>query len=316
MHTAERSQVNAIRSFNRFYTRQIGVLRKSYLNSPFPLTEARVLYELAHRQDATAGELARDLDLDPGYLSRILQSFERRGLLSRTPALYDRRQSHLALTDRGRKAFAPLDRRSGEESEQLLDRVPAADRPRLIGAMHTIESLLGAPAPAESASASDAPLFTIREPRSGDMGWVIHRHGVLYSREYGWGEPFEVLVAEIVVKFVREFDARRDRCWIAEKDGRNVGSIFLVKTADEEVGQLRLLLVEPETRGLGIGARLVDECVAFGRQAGYKRIALWTQSELAAAQHIYQKAGFRLIREEKHCLFAVPMVGQVWEMEL
>jgi DNA-binding MarR family transcriptional regulator/GNAT superfamily N-acetyltransferase len=313
MHSDERSLVNAVRSFNRFYTRQIGVLRKSYLNSPFPVTEARVLYELAHRQDATAVELARDLDLDAGYLSRILQSFEKRGLLSRTPALYDRRQSHLSLTDRGRKAFAPLDRRSGEESANMLDRVPASDRPRLIAAMHTIESLLGG-APADPAA--PAPAYTIRTHQPGDIGWVVHRHGVLYAREYGWSELFEALVAEICTRFVREFDARRDRCWIAEKDGRPVGSIFLVKTADEALGQLRLLLVEPEARGLGIGARLVAECIAFAREAGYKRMTLWTQAELKAAQHIYQKAGFSLVREEPHCLFGVPMTGQVWQLEL
>ena len=317
MHTAERLQVNAVRSFNRFYTRQIGVLRKSYLNSPFPLTEARVLYELAHGQDVTASELARELDLDPGYLSRILQDFEKRGLLSRAPTLYDRRQSHLALTDRGRKAFAPLDRRSGEESAGLLEKVSVADRPRLIDAMHTIESLLGGAAAAEaSQTAQPASTLTLRTHRPGDMGWVIHRHGVLYSQEYGWGELFEVLVAEILVKFIREFDERRERCWIAEKDGRRVGSIFLVKTTEEGVGQLRLLLVEPEARGLGLGGRLVHECVAFGREVGYKRITLWTQAELTAAQHIYQKAGFRLVREESHSLFGVPMVGQVWALEL
>ena len=315
MHSAERSQVNAVRGFNRFYTRQIGVLRKTYLDSPFPVTETRVLYEVAHRKNATAVELARDLDLDAGYLSRILQDFEKRGLLTRTPDLYDRRQSHLSLTDRGRKEFAPLDRRSGEESANLLERVPLAERPRLIAAMHTIETLLGgAPAPPSVADAS--PPFTIRTHRSGDIGWVIHRHGVLYTREYGWGELFEALVAEICVKFVREFDARRDRCWIAEKDGAPVGSIFLVKTADEAVGQLRLLLVEPETRGLGIGAALVAECVNFAREAGYRRITLWTQAELSAAQRIYQKAGFQLVREEQHQLFGVPMTGQVWELEL
>jgi DNA-binding MarR family transcriptional regulator/N-acetylglutamate synthase-like GNAT family acetyltransferase len=312
MHAAERAQINAIRGFNRFYTRQIGVLRKSYLNSEFPLTEARVLYELAHRENATAGELARDLDLDPGYLSRILQSFEKRGLLSRTPALYDRRQSHLELTDRGRKAFAPLDSRSGEESAAMLGGLSAEDRTRLIAAMNTIESLLG-----DRALTAASPAIAIRLHQPGDMGWVVHRHGVLYARERSWGgAPFEALVAEIVAKFLREFDPRRDRCWIAEKDGRSVGSVFLVKTEEEEVGQLRLLLVEPGVRGLGIGERLVAECLAFARQAGYRRVMLWTQAELHAAQHIYEKAGFRLVREEEHRHFGVPVVGRVWEVAL
>jgi len=300
--------IGAVRGFNRFYTRQIGVLRKSYLNSPFSLTEARVLFEVAHRDNPSAAELAKDLDLDPGYLSRVLQRFEERGLLSRQPSLLDGRQHHLALTSRGRKAFAPLDRHSHEQAAAMLERLGEPDRQRLVEAMHTIENLLS---PRDHGAAA----YTIRTHREGDIGWVIWRHGVLYAGEYGWGMAFEALVAEIGARFLRQFDPARERCWIAEKDGRPVGSVFLVKKS-EQVAQLRLLLVEPEARGLGIGARLVNECIAFARDCGYRTITLWTQANLDAAQHIYSKAGFRMVAEEAHHIFGEAAQGRTWELEL
>jgi len=300
--------VAAVRGFNRFYTRHIGVLRKSYLNSPFSLTEARVLFEVAHRDNPSAAELAKDLDLDPGYLSRLLQRFEERGLVSRQPSLLDGRQHHLSLTSRGRKAFAPLDRQSHEQASAMLEGLSQPDSRRLIEAMHTIESLLGA-------GAHGAAPFTIRTHRSGDIGWVIWRHGVLYSRECGWGEPFEALVADIAAGFLRRFDARRERCWIAEVDGNPMGSVFLVKETDE-VARLRLLLVEPEARGRGIGSRLVNECIAFARDTGYRALTLSTEANRDAAQHIYRKAGFQLVKEEMHQHFGVPALGRTWELAL
>ena len=309
MPSAEPAQIAAVRRFNRFYTRQIGLLRKSYLGSPYSLTEARVLYELAQRKDVTAVELAGDLDFDAGYLSRILARFEKRGLLSRTPSLYDRRQADLALTAKGRKAFAPLDGRSAGQSAAMLDPLPREDRPRLIEAMRTIETLLTqAPAP--------APVhYALRTHEPGDIGWIIQRHGVLYAREYGWGALFEALVAEVCVKFLREFDAARERCWIAEKDGVRVGTVMLVK-ASAETAQLRLLLVEPEARGMGIAQRLVEECIRFARATGYRKIMLWTQADLAAAQHIYAKNGFHMVGESTHEHFGAPVLGRTWELTL
>lgn len=302
------AHVAAVRSFNRFYTRQIGVLRKSYLNSPFSLTEARVLFEVAHRDNPSAAELAKDLDLDPGYLSRVLQRFEERGLVSRQPSLLDGREYHLALTSHGRKAFAPLDRQSHEQAAAMLERLGEEHRQQLINAMHTIESLVGGRQP-------ETPAYMLRMHRAGDMGWVVCRHGELYAREYGWGAPFEALVAEIVAKFLRDFDPARERCWIAEKNGRNVGSVFVVKQS-EQVARLRLLLVEPEARGSGIGERLVNECIVFAREAGYQTLTLWTQASLAAAQHIYQKVGFRIVKEEVHHHFGEAALGRTWELEL
>lgn len=304
--------VAAVRAFNRFYTRQIGLLRKSYLNSPFSLTEARVLFEVAHRENPSAADLAKDLDLDPGYLSRLLQRFEERGLVSRQPSLLDGRQYHLSLTSRGRKVFAPLDRHSHEQALAMLKGLSQPDSGRLIEAMHTIERLLGSDA---SASHPERAPYTIRSHRPGDIGWVIWRHAVLYSREYGWGEQFEALVAEIGAQFLRQFDARHECCWIAERFGNPVGSVLLVKETDE-VARLRLLLVEPEARGLGIGEHLVRNCIEFARATGYRTLTLWTQSNLDAAQHIYEKAGFRITKEEVHQHFGVPAFGRTWELAL
>jgi len=301
--------INAVRSFNRFYTRHIGVLREGLLKSPFSLAEVRVLYEIAHREQPTATELCRDLGLDPGYLSRILSKLEKRGLVSKCASQSDGRQSLLGLTARGRKTFATLDTRQSAEVAAMLRPVPPPGQARLVLAMHSIETVLGArPEPKTP--------YILRSHQPGDMGWVVHRHGALYAQEYGYDERFEALVAEIVAKFIQHFDARRERCWIAEKDGEIVGSVFVVKKS-KTAAKLRLLLVEPSARGLGIGKRLVDECLRFARQAGYKKMVLWTQSELPAARHIYQQAGFSLVQETPHCDWGRDdLVSQVWERKL
>jgi DNA-binding MarR family transcriptional regulator/GNAT superfamily N-acetyltransferase len=301
-------RVAAVRRFNRFYTRQIGVLDEGYLHSPFSLAEARVLYELAHHQQTTATEIGSQLGLDAGYLSRILRSFEQRGLIDKQPSPTDGRQSLLRISEPGQAAFAALNASSHNEIAALLGQLSAADQARLVEAMHLIESLLGArPKP-------KVP-YILRPPQPGDMGWVVHRHGLLYAQEYGWDEQFEALVASIVAEIVQHHDPKRERCWIAEVDGTPAGSVFLVKKSDS-VAKLRLLLVEPRARGLGIGARLVDECVRFARQAGYLKITLWTQSNLLAARAIYAKAGFRLIESGAHRAFGHDLVEETWQLEL
>jgi DNA-binding MarR family transcriptional regulator/GNAT superfamily N-acetyltransferase len=300
--------VEAVRRFNRRYTQQIGVLTRGYLESPFSLAEVRVLYELAHRATPTASELAHDLGLDPGYLSRILRGFRQRGLLARKTSDGDARRSLLRLTSSGRRVFAPLDRRARDQIGAMLLGLDPSDRQRLVGAMHTIETLLGAePRPGVP--------YVLRPHRAGDMGWVVQRHGVLYAREYGWDEQFEALVAGIVAKFLQKYDPRRERCWIAEIDGEPVGSVFCVRRSTT-VAQLRLLLVDPKARGLGLGTVLVNECLRFGRSAGYRKVMLWTNSVLDAARRIYERAGFRLVREEAHHSFGHDLVGQNWELAL
>jgi len=241
-------------------------------------------------------------------LSRILRSFEERGLISRTPSGIDGRQSHLCLTKKGQKEFAPLNARASDEIAALLGKLSTAEQNRLVAAMQTIERLL-------SAQPGSETHYLIRQHQLGDMGWVVHQHGVLYAQEYGWDEQFEALVAEITAKFIRNFDPKRERCWIAEIDGENVGSVFLVKKS-KTAAQLRLLLVDPKARGLGIGKRLVSECERFARQAGYRKIVLWTNSVLDAARHIYEEAGYRLIHEEPRHRFGHDLVGQTWELEL
>lgn len=301
-------RIDAVRRFNRFYTRQIGVLRNGLLRSPFSLTEARILYELAHRERPTATEIGKALGLDAGYLSRILRGFERRGLVEKTASEADGRQNLLSLTAQGREAFGELNARSNEEVAAMLRGLPAREQDRLVEAMHAIEGLLGArPEP-------KVP-YLLRPHRPGDMGWVVHRHGVLYAQEYGWDERFEALVAEIVAEFIRNYDPKRERCWIAERDGEIVGSVFLVRHS-ETVAKLRLLLVEPRARGLGIGSRLVEECIRFAEETGYRKITLWTNSVLHAARRIYQAAGFCLVREEPHHSFGHDLVGQTWELTL
>jgi DNA-binding MarR family transcriptional regulator/GNAT superfamily N-acetyltransferase len=301
-------RVAAVRRFNRFYTRQIGLLQESYLKSQFPLSQVRVLYELAHRERPTATELGRELGLDPGYLSRILRLFERRGFLKRTPSKADGRQSHLFLTARGQAAFAPLNTRSREEIGSMLRALRARDQVRLVDSMRAIEGVLGA-------QPEKKVPYLLRPHRPGDMGWVVSRHGALYAQEYGWDETFEALVAGIVKKFIEHYDPRKERCWIAEKDGEPVGSVFLVKQSPT-VAKLRLMLVEPKARGLGIGARLVDECVRFAGQTGYGKITLWTNSVLRAARRIYKEAGFRLVRQERHRSFGHDLVGETWDLKL
>ncbi len=301
-------RVAAVRRFNRFYTKQIGVLHEGLLRSPFSLTEARVLYELAQREKPTATELGRELALDAGYLSRILHGFKKRGLIDKKADEADGRQSLLWLTAQGKEAFATLNARSRHEIGTMLSDLPAAEQSRLIGAMHTIEELLGAQ-PEQKAP------YLLRPHQSGDMGWVVHRHGVLYAQEYGWDEQFEALVASIVAQFIQRYDSKRERCWIAEKDGENVGSVFLVKQS-KTVAKLRLLLVEPKARGLGIGRRLVSECVRFARHVGYRTITLWTNSVLHAARHIYEETGFRLVHEEPHHSFGHDLLGETWELKL
>ncbi len=306
MTTALDRRIAAVRRFNRFYTRTIGVLQEHLLDSPFSLTEVRLLYELAHRDAPTASELGADLGLDAGYLSRTLREFERRGLITRTTSSSDARRSHVRLTKRGGAAFAPLDARSDDEVATMLRRLSAYEQRRLLDAMRAIESLLGERPPQTES-------YVLRPHQPGDMGWVVHRHGAVYAEEYGWDERFEALVAEIVAEFLRKFDRKRERCWIAEKDGEVVGSVFLVRKS-KTVAKLRLLLVEPHARGLGIGKRLVDECVRFAKQAGYRKIVLWTQTELRAARHIYAAAGFRLVKQEKHRMFGPETTAEVWEV--
>jgi DNA-binding MarR family transcriptional regulator/GNAT superfamily N-acetyltransferase len=301
-------RVAAVRRFNRFYTRQIGLLQESYLKSQFSLSQVRVLYELAHRERPTATELGRELGLDPGYLSRILRLFEKRGFLKRTPSKADGRQSHLFLTARGQAAFAPLNTRSREEIGSMLRALRARDQIRLVDSMHAIEGVLGA-------QPEKKVPYLLRPHRPGDMGWVVSRHGALYAQEYGWDQTFEALVAGIVKKFIEHYDPRKERCWIAEKDGEPVGSVFVVKQS-ATVAKLRLMLVEPKARGLGIGARLVDESVRFAGQTGYGKITLWTNSVLRAARRIYKEAGFRLVRQERHRSFGHDLVGETWDLKL
>jgi DNA-binding MarR family transcriptional regulator/GNAT superfamily N-acetyltransferase len=301
-------QIAAMRAFNRFYTRKLGVLDQHLLKSPFSLSEARVLYELAHRDDLAAKEIGIELGLDPGYLSRIVQSFDEDGLITRTPSPADRRQYRLSLTAKGRQAFAGLDRSSHDEIADMLAALPRGDGQRLIEAMAGIERLLGA-------TGVSPPPAILRDPRPGDMGWVVQSHGALYASEYGFDASFEGLVAEIAAKYLASFDASRERCWIADIDGAPVGSVFLVRHSDD-VAKLRLLLVDPAGRGQGLGTRLVAECVGFARACGYRKITLWTQSILVAARSIYQDAGFALVATEPHRSFGQSLIGETWEREL
>jgi DNA-binding MarR family transcriptional regulator/N-acetylglutamate synthase-like GNAT family acetyltransferase len=301
-------RVEAVRRFSRFYTRHIGVLHEGLLSSPFSLTEVRVLYELAHRDELTASGLGKELGLDAGYLSRILGNFEKRGFVERKASESDGRQSLLRLTAPGREAFAPLDARSRDEIGAMLRRLSPGEQRRLAEAMRSIEALLGA--------RPDRKVpYLLRPHQPGDMGWVVHRHGVLYASEYGWDERFEALVASIAASFIENFDPKHERCWIAERDGDVVGSVFLVRKS-KTVAKLRLLLVDPEARGLGIGARLVGECIRFSRQAGYRKVMLWTNSILLAARHLYEEAGFRRTHEEPHRSFGHDLIGETWELRL
>ncbi len=302
------ARIAAVRRFSRFYTRQLGLLQESLVHTPFSLTEARVLYELAHREPTTATALAADLDLDHGYLSRIFRRFGEAGLIRKTPAPGDARQSLIAITAKGRKAFAPLNKGSHDQVAELLGKLSPAEQARVVAAMATVENLL-------QPSAQKPPLLLLRNHRPGDMGWVTSAHGALYAREYGWDISFEALVARIAAEFLENFDPQRERCWIAELDGAPVGSVFVVRKTDA-IAKLRLLIVDPRARGLGLGKRLVDECLRFARDAGYSSMTLWTQSILTSARGIYQHAGFKLTAEEPHHSFGVDLVGETWERDL
>lgn len=302
-------KVETIRRFNRFYTRQIGVLDEGLLESPFSLAEARVIYELANRKTATASDLISELKLDAGYLSRILRGFEKRKLIEKSSSKKDARQSILKLTAQGKKEFANLDQLSRNQIEEILNDLSLVEQNRLLEAMKIIEKTLGKSKENENFS------YILRMPQAGDFGWVVQSNGSLYAQEYGWDEQYEALVAQIVADFVKNFDAKKECCWIAEKDGENIGAVFLVKES-ETVAKLRLLLVDPKARGLGIGKRLVEECTRFARKAGYEKITLWTNSVLLAARSIYEKEGYKLIKAEDHHSFGFDLTGEIWELEL
>ena len=302
------ARAQAIRRFNRFYTRQIGALREGLLQSPYSLTQVRLLYELAHRDGLSATTLGRELGLDGGYLSRTLAGFEKQGLLRKAPAPTDARQNILSLTPKGRKLFAPLEQRSQEEAEALLGALAPPAQARLVEAMQAIEQLV-------EPGAAGTSSCLIRSHQPGDIGWVISRHGALYAQEYGWDITFEALVAEIAGQFISKFDPRWEHCWIAERDGVNVGSVFLVRES-KQVAKLRLLIVDPAARGNKLGQRLVEECIRFARAKGYRKLTLWTNDCLHAARRIYQQAGFELVKAEKHHSFGVDLVGQNWELKL
>jgi DNA-binding MarR family transcriptional regulator/GNAT superfamily N-acetyltransferase len=300
-------QVRAIRAFNRFYTRKIGVV-DGIASSPFSLAEARVLYELAHRQQPTATDIRKELGLDAGYMSRILRDFERRNLVRREQSKTDERQRFLSLTTKGQKAFIPLDERSNRDVAAMLNDLSSAERKQLVDAVQAVRRLLGDKAEQRSP-------YLLRQHQPGDMGWIVHRQAILYAEEYGWDGTYEALAAEIVAQFIKNYDPQRERAWVAEKDGQSVGAVFVAKQS-EEIVRLRLLHVEREARGLGIGKRLVEECIRFARQAGYLKMTLWTQSVLHAARDIYKKAGFQVVHEEKHHSFGKDLTAETWELNL
>ncbi len=300
--------VDAVRRFNRFYTRRIGVLDEHLLKSRFSLAEARLLYELAHRDGLSAAELSRDLGLDPGYLSRTLQGLEKAGLIVRVPVAGDGRRSRIDLTEDGRAAQAPLEQQSNEAVAEMVAPLGRHNRTRLVAALTMVETLLSDARPGQ-------PALVLRRHQPGDIGWIIHRQGRLYAEEYGWDETYEGLVAEILAAFVKNFDESRERAWIAEMDGAIVGSVFLVRQ-DDAVAKLRLLYVEPKARGLGLGRRLVDEVIAFARGKSYRRLTLWTNDVLASARRIYEAAGFRLVAQGRQRNFGKDLVSQTWELTL
>jgi DNA-binding MarR family transcriptional regulator/GNAT superfamily N-acetyltransferase len=305
-------RIAAVRRFNRFYTRQIGVLRKTYLGSPYSLAEMRVLYEIAQAGEngaRTASDIGRTLDLDPGYLSRVLRNFEKSGLISRKASPDDARQSHLALTAKGVKTYGPYEKLSQDNVAVMLAALAPAEQAKLTQAMATIESLLNAPATAQ-------PSIVLRAPRHGDFGWIVARHAQIYAEEYGWGDPFEGLCAQIVADFVNNYDPKMERCWIAQVNGENAGCVMLVKDAGPGTARIRLLLVDPKGRGLGLGTQLTDACVQFAREAGYKKITLWTHSVLTAARHCYEKAGFTLTSSEPRHTWGKDVVAEFWDLPL
>jgi DNA-binding MarR family transcriptional regulator/GNAT superfamily N-acetyltransferase len=300
-------QVSEIRAFNRFYTRKIGVL-DGMASSPFSLAEARVLYELAHRQQPTATDIRKELGLDGGYMSRILRDFERRKFVRRAQSKTDERQRFLSLTSKGQKAFVPLDQRSNRHIAAMLNQLSPTEREQLVNAAQTFRRLLG------DREEPKTP-YLLRQHQPGDMGWIVHRQAILYAEEYGWDGTYEALAAEIVAQFIKNYDPERERAWVAERDGERVGAVLVAKESDE-IAKLRLLHVEREARGLGIGKRLVEECIRFARQRGYQKMTLWTQSILHAARGIYKKAGFQVVHEEKHHSFGKDLTAETWELNL
>ncbi|MHB1684559.1 MAG: bifunctional helix-turn-helix transcriptional regulator/GNAT family N-acetyltransferase [Bacilli bacterium] len=301
-------RIASIRRFNRFFTRKLGVLREGLLHSPYSLSESRIIYEIANRANLIAAELSKELGLDAGYLSRILDRLEQQGLIQKVHSELDARQRFLQLTKEGEEAFKLLDDRSREEISEMLSRLSEHDQEQLLQAMHTVQQVLG-----EELKYSEP--YVLRQHEPGDMGWVIHMHGRQYAEEYGWDEHFEALVAQICSDFINNYDPNKERCWIAEMDGQIVGSVFVVKES-EESAKLRLLLVDPQARGLGLGTRLVDECIRFARRKGYKSLVLWTNSVLESARNIYRNAGFKLVAEEPHHSYGHDLVGETWELSL
>ncbi|KON90452.1 MarR family transcriptional regulator [Sporosarcina globispora] len=303
-------RINAVRHFNRFMTRQIGALREGLLHSPYSLTESRILFEIANNDNLTASKLIHELGLDAGYLSRILARFEEKGLIYKERSAADARQRILKLTPEGAKAFSQLNERSYNEIAELLGELPESEQEQLVNAMKTVEGLLG-----KKESLKYSGPYFLRQHEPGDMGWVVRQHGISYSKEYGWDESFEALVSQIAADFINNFNPKRERCWIAEMNGEIVGSIFVVE-GDEYMAKLRLLIVDPKARGLGLGSQLVEECINFSRRTGYKKLVLWTNSVLKEARHIYQKKGFKLVNEEKHHSFGQDLIGETWELSL
>lgn len=306
-------RVAAVRRFNRFYTRQIGLLRKTYLDTPYSLGEMRVLHELAHpsAEQPTAKDIGRALELDAGYLSRVLRNFEKRGLIKRTTSKDDARQSHLSLTAAGRRFFAPAERRSDDDVAAMLASLTEREQRELVGAMGTIEALLE-----KNTKSSDARTYTLRDLKPSDLGWIVAEHARVYTSEYNWDHTFEALVAQIVADFAKNFDPAMERCWVAEMDGEPVGSVMLVKDEKPGTARIRLLIVSPKARGLRLGQCLTDECLTFARAKGYRAITLWTHECLTAARRCYEKAGFTLTSRENKMSFGQDVVAEFWDMNL
>lgn len=304
-------QVDAMRRFNRFYTKKIGVLKKNVEGSTLSLTEVRVLYELAHNPNLTASDIIELLQLDAGYLSRILQNLIKNKYIIRRHSSEDKRFMHISLTKKGEQLFNKLNKSTNIEVSDLLSQVPDNNRHLIIEAMQTIETHMNG---ASTTTSTPPPPYLLRAHQSGDMGWIVYRHGVIYA-PLGYDLTFEALVAEICAKFIHNFDPKRERCWMAEQNGTIIGTVMLVKQTNT-TAKLRLLLVEPATRGMGVGSRLVEECTRFAREAGYKKVVLWTQSELLEARRIYKNAGYCLIKEEPHHSFGKDLVAETWELKL
>ncbi len=311
MSDVDPARIAAVRQFNRFYTKQIGTLEEGLLNTSFSLTEARILYEIASREDATATEIASDLCLDMGYLSRILRDFAKGGIIHRHPSPSDRRQSLLSLTPKGRNHFRKLNTRSNEQVNELLSPLSAIAQQQLIAAMSSIQTLL-------APSATPNTPYLLRTHRPGDIGWIIERHGALYAQEYGWDATFEALVARIAADFIDHYSPADEACWIADRNGERLGSVMLVRERGAKIptARLRLLIVEPSARGLGLGRALVQQCHSFARSAGYKRIVLWTNSVLHAARSIYEREGYKLVREKPRTSFGKRLISQDWQLDL